>query len=306
MTDTLDGRRGVRAVVVNRAVATEEPTDVVVAEVRDSWMDDVLSSLAKVQDADRIEVAITPLDDFERYRFVDGRPVTLDDADDGLGLSAASSAFRRLIRVDLSYVLLMAAAAVVATAALIGGVPVALVGAMAFSPDLGRLNAMSFAVIAGEGKLLVRAALSLVVGLSTTIVVAVISTFLVATGTVSDPFDAIGDRLVDFVTVLNGVTITIAFASGTAAMVVFITDHGTAAVGVGVSITTMPAAAFAGIAIAEQEWESAGDALVVLAVNVFCAVVAGVVVGLVLRRHLRHRAMVLRERSAAMLRPQSS
>jgi hypothetical protein len=307
VTDALAGCSGVRAIVVNQAVATSTPTDVIVAEVRNSWIDDVLDSLATTEGADRIDVAINPLDDFERFSFVDGRPVEIDDRTDGdLGLSAASASFRRLIRVDFQYVLLMAAAAVVATAALIGGVPVALVGAMAFSPDLGRLNAMSFAVIAGEGRLLARAALSLFVGLTTTVVVAAISTFLVATGVLSDPFAAISDRLVDFVTVLNAVTITIAIASGIAAMIVFITDHGTAAVGVGVSITTMPAAAFAGIALAEREWAAAGDALVVLAANVFFAVLAGVLVGLVLRRHLRRRAIDFREQTVVERKPASA
>jgi hypothetical protein len=39
--------------------------------------------------------------------------------------------------------------------------------------------------------------------------------------------------------------------AGIAAMVVFISDRGRAAVGVGVSITTIPAAAYAGIAFAD-------------------------------------------------------
>ena len=73
-------------------------------------------------------------------------------------------------------------------------------------------------------------------------------------------------------------------------MVVFITDRGTSAVGVGVSITTIPAAAYAGLAIADGNLASAGDALIVLIVNVICVVAAGVATDLLFRRHLRLRA----------------
>ena len=78
-----------------------------------------------------------------------------------------------------------------------------------------------------------------------------------------------------------------------------ITDRGTSAVGVGVSITTIPAAAYAGIAIADGDLQSAGAALVVLIVNVICVVGAGVATGMWFRHHLRRQAEVLRNTAAA-------
>jgi hypothetical protein len=57
-----------------------------------------------------------------------------------------------------------------------------------------------------------------------------------------------------------------------------------------VSITTIPAAAYAGLALADGQFSEAGDALVVLLVNIVSVVTAGVVTGLVLRSHLKHRA----------------
>lgn len=78
-------------------------------------------------------------------------------------------------------------------------------------------------------------------------------------------------------------------------MVVFISDRARAAVGVGVSITTIPAAAYAGLALADGQFGEAGDALVVLFVNIVSVVAAGVVTGLVLRKHLKHRADKLQQ-----------
>jgi len=171
--------------------------------------------------------------------------------------------------------------------------PIAVVGAMAFSPDLGRLNAMAFAVITGEWRLLLRGAASLTVGMIVTIGISSAVTLLLLQGTLTDPLGAIPDLLASYVTVVDGVTITVALGAGVAAMVVFISDRGRTAVGVGVSITTIPAAAYAGIAFADGNWSSGWDAPVVLGVNILCVIVAGVVTGLALRRHLEHRARAL-------------
>ena len=114
-----------------------------------------------------------------------------------------------------------------------------------------------------------------------------------------DPLGAIPDRLTDFVTIVDGVTITVALGAGVGAMVVFVSDRRTAAVGVGVSITTIPAAAYAGIAFADGNWSSGSDALVVLGVNIVCVIAAGVMTGLVLRRHLEHRARAMQNTRAS-------
>jgi uncharacterized hydrophobic protein (TIGR00271 family) len=251
--------------------------------------------LARHDQFQDVEIYLRPIQDVEHYRFERGRPVATEDEAEAISISVGSREFRRLIRVDYQYILLMVAAAVVATAGLIGDLPIAVVGAMAFSPDLGRLNAMAFAVVTGEWRLLLRGAVSLAVGMMVTIGSAAAVTLLLMLGDLSDPLSAIPDLLTDFVTVVDGVTVTVALGAGVAAMVVFISDRGTAAVGVGVSITTIPAAAYAGIAFADGNWSSGWDALVVLGVNILCVTTAGVTTGLVLRRHLEHRARALQD-----------
>ena len=126
-------------------------------------------------------------------------------------------------------------------------------------------------------------------------------TLLGLTMGVEDPLEAIPASLASLVTELDVITVTVALAAGIAAMVVFITDRGTSAVGVGVSITTIPAAAYAGIVIADGDLQSAGAALVVLIVNVICVVGAGVATGMWFRHHLRRQAKVLRNTAAAEL-----
>jgi len=84
-----------------------------------------------------------------------------------------------------------------------------------------------------------------------------------------------------------------AIAAGIAAMVVFIAERGNAAVGVGVSITTIPAAAYIGIALAERAWSDAGNAAIVLMVNIACVVGAEILTGIALRKYLNLRVVRL-------------
>jgi len=281
---------GVGRITHHESAESSSSRHVLETEVQDQAAQDVLQTLARHDRFQAVEVYLRPIQDVEHYRFVRGRPVAVEDEADAISISVGSREFRRLIKVDYQYILLMMAAAVVATAGLIGNLPIAVVGAMAFSPDLGRLNAISFATITGEWRLLLRGAASLAVGMAVTITGAAVLTLLLMLGSLTDPLAAIPDLLTDFVTVVDGVTIMVALGAGVAAMVVFISDRGTAAVGVGVSITTIPAAAYAGIAFADGSWSSGWDALVVLGVNILCVTTAGVLTALLLRRHLEQRA----------------
>ena len=66
---------------------------------------------------------------------------------------------------------------------------------------------------------------------------------------------------------VNVVTVVVAFVAGIAGILAFET-RSSSAVGVAISITTIPAAAFAGAAAAVTDWAGATAALAVLAVNI--------------------------------------
>ena len=106
-------------------------------EVQDYSAQAVLQMLAGHVDFQDVEVYLRPIQDVEHYRFERGRPVAVEDEAEAINISVGSREFRRLIRVDYQYVLLMLAAAVVATAGLVGNLPIAVVGAMAFAVITG-------------------------------------------------------------------------------------------------------------------------------------------------------------------------
>lgn len=291
---------GADAITVHVGADTIGDRTVIYADLRDDMVRNAISILSELVNSDDILLRLSATEDVQLIRFAAGKTTVVDDDSvQGLGLTGASSILRRLTRVDIQYFLLMISAAIIAAAGLVADLPIAIVGAMAISPDLGRLNAMAFSLINGETGLFLRGAASLAIGMLVAVVTSLLWTLLGLAMGVEDPLEAIPASLASLVTELDVITVTIALAAGIAAMVVFITDRGTSAVGVGVSITTIPAAAYAGLAIADGDLESAGAALLVLIVNVFCVVGAGVITGLWFRHHLRRQARALRNTTSA-------
>jgi uncharacterized hydrophobic protein (TIGR00271 family) len=285
---------GTGRIIRSRGTEVDGGLDVIETEIPNTTVDRLIARLAALDGWNAGDVTLTTVGEGERFQFVDGQAITIGDSEGGPGSQQVRMMLRHLVRVDYQYVLLMMMAALIATVGLIAGLPIAIIGAMAFSPDLGRLNAMGFAILIRDLRLLMRGSRSLAVGMVIAITLAAAGTILLkAVDATHSPLSDIPPRLQDFVSVLDGFTITVAIAAGIAAMVVFMAERGNAAVGVGVSITTIPAAAYIGIAIAERAWSEAGNAATVLIVNIACVVGAEVLTGLVLRKYLKLRVVNL-------------
>jgi uncharacterized hydrophobic protein (TIGR00271 family) len=172
------------------------------------------------------------------------------------------------------YVALMSVAAVVAALGVITDNPILIVGAMAVSPDLLPVNAACVGIVGRRPRLAWRSIGTLVLGL---LLVALIGCGLAA---VLDATDVINGSLdlgagglqtlgkTDYSTVL------VALAAGVAAMLSFET-RAAAAVGVAISVTTIPASALLGVGVGLGDFSTAGGAAIVLAVNVTLLILSG-------------------------------
>lgn len=260
-------------------------------EIPNRSADQILAGLAALDGWGDGEVTLTEVGESERIRFDRGNAIAAAEREDGVGRRQVRTMLRHLVRFDYQYVALMMMAALIATVGLIANLPIAIIGAMAFSPDLGRLNAMAFALLIRDGGLFWHGTRSIAAGMVIAMALSALGTvILVLVGATDEPLSGIPAQLRDYVSVIDGFTIMIALAAGVAAMVVFIGERGQSAVGVGVSITTIPAAAYVGIALAAGEWTEAGSAAMVLIVNIVCVVGAEVATGFILRKRLRLRA----------------
>jgi uncharacterized hydrophobic protein (TIGR00271 family) len=104
--------------------------------------------------------------------------------------------------------------------------------------------------------------------------------------------DALTDAsqpLTAFISHPNEFTVVVAILAGVAGMVSLTSAKSGALVGVLVSITTIPAAANVGVALAYSDWGEAKGAAIQLAVNLASIIAAGVTTLFIQRRWYVHR-----------------
>jgi uncharacterized membrane protein len=167
----------------------------------------------------------------------------------------------------------MAAAGVVAAFAVINASAVLVVGAMAISPDLLPITAACTGLVLRRGRLVAHGLGALATGLATTGAVAgVVTAVLDPLGLLPNGF-TLGE-IPAAQTHVSVSTILVALAAGVAGMVA-VETRGSAAVGVAISVTTVPAVAYLGVAAGVGEPRKALSALAVLGANVGMMLVGG-------------------------------
>jgi uncharacterized hydrophobic protein (TIGR00271 family) len=177
-----------------------------------------------------------------------------------------------------SFVVFMVLAAVIAACGILTDSPVLIVGAMVVGPDFGPVAALCVALVKPRRKRVVRAATTLLVGLGAAAVGAFGVTLLLRAAGVVDRGYELGDRgLTSFISNPDAFSVIVALAAGVVGMLTVTEDRAGALVGVLVSVTTIPAAANIGVAVALGNGEEARGSAAQLAVNVGCLIVAGVV-----------------------------
>jgi uncharacterized hydrophobic protein (TIGR00271 family) len=172
------------------------------------------------------------------------------------------------------YLALINVAAVIAALGVITSSSILIVGAMAVSPDLLPICATSVGLVRGNSDLARRAFVTLTLGLGLVVVTAaVLSALLSWTGLLPDGF-AVEQSSLSTLAKTDYSTVLIALAAGVAGMLSFETRASTA-VGVAISVTTIPASAYLGVAIGGGGIEHALGAAVVLLINVSLLIVSG-------------------------------
>jgi uncharacterized hydrophobic protein (TIGR00271 family) len=174
------------------------------------------------------------------------------------------------------YLALMAVAAVLAALGVITDNPILIVGAMAVSPDLLPICAACVGFVAGRARLAWRAIVTLLLGIALTwAVAAAIAWGLQATGILTGDFQ-IHDTALHGLNHIDYSTVLVALAAGVAAMLSFET-RAASAVGVAISVTTIPASALFGVSLGLGEVSVSWGAAGVLAVNVTLLLLSGTV-----------------------------
>ena len=210
--------------------------------------------------------------------------------EDVVGMAARNS------RPIARYVAFMLVAGAIASYGVLDYNVILIVGAMAISPDLLPITAVGVGLVDRRPRLAGRAFATLWIGMAFAGGAAALSAYAQDLfDVIPSGFDIDSTFLADLTKVSNE-TIVVALAAGVAGMLALET-RASAGVGVAVSVTTIPAAAYCGVAFGLGERGDALGALAVLATNVAMLVI-GASGTLVLQRLLARRAAVKREREA--------
>lgn len=274
---------GVRRVVQQADEAVPHAAQVFVADVEPSSADRLVEEIAKlgigVDDyvLTRLEV-IAP-----QHRHPRG-----EGGEDGFAWVEVMGQARANSRLLARYLALINVAAVIAALGVITSSSILIVGAMAVSPDLLPICATSVGLVGGNYRLARRAFVTLTMGLGLVVITAAVLSFLLkVTGLLPDGFRVEQSSLASLAHT-DYSTVLIALAAGVAGMLSFETRASTA-VGVAISVTTIPASAYLGVAIGGGGIGHALGALAVLAINVFLLILSGSLT-LVLQRVLPNRS----------------
>jgi uncharacterized hydrophobic protein (TIGR00271 family) len=174
------------------------------------------------------------------------------------------------------YLAFMFVAGVIACYGVIDANVILIVGAMAVSPDLLPITAIAVGIVGRRPALAVRALVTLALGMAIASGAAAVFAWgqnrldLLPSG-----FDLHEVGVLGSLTTVNDETIAVALAAGVAGMLALET-RASSAVGVAISVTTIPAAAYLGVAAGLGEFTTARGALGVLGTNVAMMVVGAV------------------------------
>jgi uncharacterized hydrophobic protein (TIGR00271 family) len=281
--DMLVAEPGATHVTVLPGAAVQPAGDVVEADVAREAADDVLGRLCELG-VDKaggvtLELIDTSLSDAAdaAEEAAPGDPQDAVIWDEVVARTGEESRFSASYQAFLTIACLLAAIGAITDS------PVTVVGAMVLGPEFGPLAAVAVGVVLRRGDLVRRGAFALAAGFPLAMgITALASVVLDATGLLSTAQLADLDQ-VGFIYEVGPFSLMVALLAGAAGMLSLTSAKSASLVGVFISVTTVPAAAFASVALVEGRYVQAMQSGLQLAINLVGIVVAAAAVLLVSR-----------------------
>ncbi len=200
--------------------------------------------------------------------------------------------------LSATYLAFMVVASIIASIGVLLDQPILIVGAMVVGPEFGPLVALCVGIVAGRYRAAGRALGTLGLGFAVAMAMTVLTTWLFTALGIFDSAMLIAPRpLTSFIWKPDALSWVVGFLAGVAGMLSLTSRKSGALVGVLISVTTIPAAANAAVALAYWEPEEAVGSLIQLGVNLGAIMVAGILTLAVQRarqRRLSGRASAAR------------
>ena len=204
--------------------------------------------------------------------------------------------------LSAAFLTFLVVATVIAAIGVLLDQPILIVGAMVVGPEFGPLAALCVGIVQRRGMLIRRGLTALAVGFPVAMAVTVGATWLLDAANLVSEADLLKERpLTEFIWQPDALSWVVGFLAGVAGMLSLTSAKAGALVGVLISVTTVPAAANAAVALAYWERTEAVGSAVQFLINIAAIVLAGVLTLLVQRYAGRRtrRWLARRRRPAA-------
>jgi len=273
--DTLRKDPGVVHLTVLRGAAVDPPGDVVQADVVREAADGILAELCELGidhvGAITLESLDTVLSDAAALA-APGDPADAVVWDELIARTGDDS------RLTLTFLAFLTLACLIAVVGVVTDSPITVVGAMVVGPEFAPLAALAVGLVLRRGDLIRRAALALGVGFPLAMLIAAAGTLLGEWVGLIDTAVISSLQQVDFIYQVGPFSLILALLAGAAGMLSLTSARSAVLIGVFISVTTVPAAAFAVVALSTGAWRTALESTLQLLVNLAGITVAGILV----------------------------
>lgn len=291
----LEAEPGVTHLVVWPGVAVDPPGDVIACDIARESANLVLEDLRALGIDEEGAIALEGLDVTLSRAAREAELSAPGEGADAVVWEQITEATSEESTLTVTFLAFLAIATMIAACGVLLDNPILIVGAMVVGPEFGPLAGLCVALVQRRRSLALRSAAALVLGFPIAMALTMGFTWLLTWSGEFGKDMLESDRpQTSFIYQPDWLSFWIAFLAGVAGMLSLTAAKSGALIGVLISVTTVPAAANAAVALAYGDLSQAGGSLGQLVVNLAAIVAAGTLTLLVQRyvwakTHGRHR-----------------
>ncbi|MEU9587431.1 DUF389 domain-containing protein [Streptomyces werraensis] len=296
----IEGTRGTTHLCVLTGAARDPAGDVVLCDVAREAADDLLSGLQRLGLDTAGSIAVENVDLSLSERADRAEKEAPGEGADAVLWEHLTEATHEESTLSVTYLSFLTLATMIAACGVVLDNAVLIVGAMAVGPEFGPLAGISTATVQRRPRLAMRSLIALLVGFAVAMALTVgFSLFMDAVGLFSKE-QLEGERpQTGFVYAPDWFSFVVAVLAGTAGTLSLTSAKSGALVGVAISVTTVPAAANAAVALSYGDTVQTWGSTEQLLLNLFGITLAGTLTLLAQKRLWRKQHARLRRRAAA-------
>ena len=269
---------GATHVVVLRAAAIDPAGDAIQTDVARESANDVIDALEALGIDRTGAITVVPVETVLSKSAHDAEKAAPGDPADSVVWEELVSRTREESTLNGTFLAFLTIACLLAAVGVVTDSPITVVGAMVVGPEFGPLAALAVALMRRKLGLARRSLIALLFGFPFAMVATLVATLLMERVGWME-FESIESLdQVDFIYRVGPLSLIVALLAGAAGMLALVSAKSAALVGVFISVTTVPAAGFAVVAVTVGEWRVAALAALQLGVNMVGIVIAGVLV----------------------------